>query len=163
MKISAPGSGSSQRPWLRPAPATLPERYFFIAALNLILFSYDLVPCGSLFQLSDTQTLKLIKLYFLISSLARGICKLQSPGVCCAARSYAFSRLRFLKQFTLRVYSISVPCTVLNAVLRSRHFFGRLRLRLRMANVPEPTPAPAPTYLGRLRLQAKKGGSGSIH
>ena len=43
------------------------------------------------------------------------------------------------------------------AVLRSRHFFGRLRLR--MAKVPEPTPAPAPTYLGRLRLQAKRGGS----
>ena len=46
-------------------------------------------------------------------------------------------------------------------VLRSRHFFGRLRLRLQVAKVPEPTPAPAPTYLGRLRLrlQAKKGGS----
>ena len=47
-----------------------------------------------------------------------------------------------------------------SSVLRSRHFFGRLRLR--MAKVPEPTPAP--TYLGRLRLQAKKlapGGSGS--
>ena len=42
-------------------------------------------------------------------------------------------------------------------VLRSRHIFGRLRLL--MAKVPEPTP----TYLGRLRLQAKKGGSGSIH
>ena len=40
-------------------------------------------------------------------------------------------------------------------VLRSRYFFGRLR----MATVPEPTP----TYLGRLRLQAKQGGSGSIH
>ena len=37
-------------------------------------------------------------------------------------------------------------------VLRSRHFFGRLRLQV--AKVPEPTPAP--TYLGRLRLQAKK-------
>ena len=48
------------------------------------------------------------------------------------------------------------------AVLRSRHFFGRLRLR--KSEVPEPTPAP--TKLGRLRLQAKKaapGGSGSIH
>ena len=43
------------------------------------------------------------------------------------------------------------------AVLRSRHFFGRLRLL--MAKVPEPTPAP--TYLGR--LQAKRGGSSSIH
>ena len=40
-------------------------------------------------------------------------------------------------------------------VLRSCHFFGRLRLQV--AKVPEPTPAP--TYLGRLRLQAKKGGS----
>ena len=40
------------------------------------------------------------------------------------------------------------------SVLRSRHFFGRLRLR--MAKVPELTPAPAPTYLGWLRLQAKK-------
>ena len=48
---------------------------------------------------------------------------------------------------------------IFKAVLRSRHFFGRLRLL--MAKVPEPTPAP--TYLGRLRLQAKRGGSGSIH
>ena len=39
-------------------------------------------------------------------------------------------------------------------VLRSRHFFGRLRLQA--AKVPEPTPAPAPIYLGRLWLQAKK-------
>ena len=39
------------------------------------------------------------------------------------------------------------------AVLQSRHCFGRLR----MAKVPEPTPAP--TYSGRLRLQAKKGDS----
>ena len=38
-------------------------------------------------------------------------------------------------------------------VLRSRHFFGRLRLQV--AKVTEPTLAP--TYLGRLRLQAKKG------
>ena len=49
----------------------------------------------------------------------------------------------------------------LRTVLRSRHFFGRLWLL--MDKVPEPTPAP--TYLGRLRLllQAKRGGSGSIH
>ena len=43
------------------------------------------------------------------------------------------------------------PC---QAVLRSRHFFGRLRLR--KSEVPEPTLAP--TKLGRLRLHAKKGG-----
>ena len=44
------------------------------------------------------------------------------------------------------------------------NFFGRLWLRLQVAKVPELTPAPAPTYLGRLRLLAKKaapGGSGS--
>ena len=41
------------------------------------------------------------------------------------------------------------------AVLQSRHFFGRLRLW--KSKVPEPTPAP--TKLGRLWLQAKKGGS----
>ena len=40
-------------------------------------------------------------------------------------------------------------------MLRRRHFFGRLRLR--KSEVPEPTPAP--TELGRLRLQAIKGGS----
>ena len=56
-------------------------------------------------------------------------------------------------EFTLE----NLFCADPEAVLRSRHFFGRLR----MAKVPEPTPAP--TYLGRLRLQAKKGGSGSIH
>ena len=43
--------------------------------------------------------------------------------------------------------------------LRSRHYSGQLRLR--KSEVLEPTPAP--TKLGRLRLQAKKGGSGSIH
>ena len=43
------------------------------------------------------------------------------------------------------------------AVLLSRPFFGRLR----KSEVPEPNPAL--TKLGRLRLQAKKGGSGSIH
>ena len=48
-----------------------------------------------------------------------------------------------------------------SAVLQSRHFFGRLRLQV--VKVPEPTPAPPPTYLGRLRLQARRGGSGSIH
>ena len=41
------------------------------------------------------------------------------------------------------------------AVLRSPPFFGLLRLL--MAKVPELTPAP--TYLGRLQLQAKRGGS----
>ena len=35
--------------------------------------------------------------------------------------------------------------SLLQSVLQSRHFFGRLRLRLLMAKVPEPTPAP--TYL----------------
>ena len=50
---------------------------------------------------------------------------------------------------------VSVHCL---PVLRSRHFFGRLRLW--MAKVQEPTLAP--TYLGQLRLQTKKGGSGSI-
>ena len=45
---------------------------------------------------------------------------------------------------------VSVHCL---PVLRSRHFLGRLRLW--MAKVPEPTQVP--TYLGRLRLQAKKG------
>ena len=49
--------------------------------------------------------------------------------------------------------------TVFSAVLRSRHFFGRLRLW--KSEVPEPTPALM--KLGRLRLKAKKGGSGSIH
>ena len=116
MKISAPGSGSSQRPWLRPAPATLPERYFFIAALNLILFSYDLVPCGSLFQLSDTQTLKLIKLYFLISSLARGICKLQSRGLLCCAFlclfSFAFFKTIYLASLQYLRALYSFECSV---------------------------------------------------
>ena len=45
------------------------------------------------------------------------------------------------------------------SVLRSCHYFGWLR----MAEVPEPTSAPALTYLGHLRLLAKKGGSGSMH
>ena len=50
------------------------------------------------------------------------------------------------------------PCLPpFSPVLRSRHFFARLRL----AEVPEPTQAP--TYLGWLRLQAKEGGSGSMH
>ena len=39
-----------------------------------------------------------------------------------------------------------------NAVLRSRHFFGRLQLR--KSEVPESTPAP--TKLGGLQLQTKK-------
>ena len=43
--------------------------------------------------------------------------------------------------------------TVSDPVLRSHHFFGRLRLW--KSEVPEP----APTKLGRLRHQAKKGGS----
>ena len=43
-------------------------------------------------------------------------------------------------------------------VLRSRHFFGRLQLR--KSEVPEPA---ATIKLGRLWLQAKKGGSGFIH
>ena len=47
-------------------------------------------------------------------------------------------------------------------MLRIHHFC--LWLRLQVAKVPELTPAPAPTYLGQLRLLAKKaapGGSGS--
>ena len=51
------------------------------------------------------------------------------------------------------------------SLLRSRHFFGRLRHLLRKPKVPEPTPAPS--QLGRLRhrLQTKMGGanSGSWH
>ena len=50
-------------------------------------------------------------------------------------------------------------CWLLHSVLKGRHFIGRLRLQV--AKVPEPTPAP--TYLGRLRLQAKRGGSRRLH
>ena len=70
----------------------------------------------------------------------------------------AFDFCQSVRAFPFKNSTINEISSLLT-VLRSRHFFGRLRLQV--AKVPEPTPAP--TYLGRLRLQGKKGGSGSIH
>ena len=62
----------------------------------------------------------------------------------------------FLLRLVLMEIHIYLPSAVPGPVLRSRHFFWRLR----KSEVPEPTPAP--TRLGRLQAK-KKGGSGSIH
>ena len=64
---------------------------------------------------------------------------------------------RVIFVFSYAKFRVGKPCGIVYAVLRSRNFFGRLRLL--MAKVLEPTP----TYLGRLRLQAKRGSTGSIH
>ena len=68
-------------------------------------------------------------------------------------RGLCFSRSRF--QFNRLCNTGFRHTTVTKPVLRSRHFFGRLSLRK--------SKVPGPTKLGRLRLQAKKGCSGSIH
>ena len=53
------------------------------------------------------------------------------------------------------------PKKFIKKVLRQFEDFFSVAEPLRMAKVPEQTLAPAPTYLGRLRLQATIGGSGS--
>ena len=63
-------------------------------------------------------------------------------------RSTGSSRTRMITRTMMRSSRRTISHTA--PVLRSRHFFGRLR----MIKVPELTPVPAPTYLGRLRLQA---------
>ena len=51
---------------------------------------------------------------------------------------------------------------MVKAVLRSRHFFGRLRIQT--SEFPEPAPAPGKKYgSGSRQKRAASGGSGSCH
>ena len=61
------------------------------------------------------------------------------------AGTYCFQFIEFICWIQVSFFPWSGSDSLLQSVLQSRHFFGRLRLRLLMAKVPEPTPAP--TYL----------------